>query len=131
MAELSVGDIVQTTYNSGTYIGEMVEDKGNFALIQVLAVVKHPTQGDLHNRGQAEGVAFHERKALAYKEKMNARKRQTKLYQEEVPDYAASLKQAVESYKAVLKEDDTLFNQRSLEKIADLEEHYYNKIYES
>src|SRR5690625_4825980 len=129
MPELVIGDIVQTSYNSGTYIGEMIEDRGNFVLVKVLAVVSHPMQGDLHHRGQVEGVAFHERKALAFQEKMNARKRQTRIYEDEIPDYAASLKHAVHSYKVELQQEDTLFNQRSLEKIADLEKHYYDKIY--
>jgi len=129
MEVIEVGDIVQTSYNSGTYIGEVLDDKGNFALVKILGVLKHPLQGDLHNRGQVEGVAFHERKALAYQEKMNARKRQSKKYTAEVPSYAESLKQAVETYKQELQTEDTLFNQKSLEKIADLEKHYYHKIY--
>ena len=74
MSELTVGDIVQTSYNSGTYIGEIIQDKGNFVLVKILAVVTHPMQGDLHQRGVVDGVAFHERKALAFNEKMNARK---------------------------------------------------------
>lgn len=129
MDVIAVGDIVQTNYNSGTYIGEVLEDKGNFALVKIIAVVTHPLQGDLHNRGQVEGVAFHERKALAHQEKMNARKRQTKKYTEEVPSYADSLKHAVETFKKELQAEDSSFNQKSLEKIADLEAHYYHKIY--
>src|SRR5699024_5531239 len=129
VGNIEVGDIVETKYNSGTYIAEVLEDKGNFALVKVLGVVTHPQQGDLHNRGQVEGVAFHERKALAYQEKMNARKRQAKKHTGEIPNYADSLKQAVETYKQELQAEDSLFNQKSLEKIADLEKHYYHKIY--
>lgn len=129
MAQVSVGDIVQTSYNSGTYIGEVLEDKQNFILVKVLAVVTHPTQGDLHNRGQVDGVAFHERKALAFEEKFNARKRMTTLFEDEVPHYATSLKQAVEQMKAQLREEETAFNELSLSRIADLETHYYHKIY--
>jgi kinase-associated protein B len=130
MTKIAIGDIVETNYNSGTYIAEVLEDKGNFALVKILAVLTHPMQGDLHQRGQVEGVAFHERKALAYEEKMNARKRQTIAFEGEVPDYATSLKEAVETYKQVLQQVDSPFNKMSLEKIADLEEHYYYKIYE-
>lgn len=126
---ITVGDIVQTNYNSGTYIAEVLEDKGNFILVKILAVVIHPQQGDLHARGQAEGVAFHERKALAFQEKMNARKRLSKKFTDEIPDYATSLQKSVESFKEELQQEDTLFNQKSLEKIADLEKHYYHKIY--
>lgn len=129
MQQINIGDIVKTRYNSGTYIGEVIEDKRNFLLVKVLAVVEHPTQGDLHNRGQVDGVAFHERKALAYKEKTNARKRDTVLYEGEVPSYATSLKKAVENMKEQLKREDTPFNQLSLSRIADLEKDFYHKIY--
>lgn len=129
MAEITIGDIVKTSYNSGTYIAEVLEDKQNFLLVKVLAVVTHPTQGDLHNRGQVEGVAFHERKALAFEEKFNARKRMTTLFEGEVPDYAASLQQAVQEMKDKLHEEKTEFNELSLSRIADLETHFYHKIY--
>lgn len=130
MEVLQVGDFVKTTYNSGTYIGKIIEDKRNFWLVEIHAVVVHPTQGDLHNRGQVEGVAFHERKALAFREKTNARKRDTVKYDGEVLAYAQSLKEAVNNIKFELQAEDTPFNKLSLEKIADLETHYYNKIYE-
>lgn len=129
METLQIGDLVQTTYNSGTYIGKIIDDKRNFWLVEILAVVTHPTQGDLHHPGQVEGVAFHERKALAFREKTNARKRDTVKYEGEVIDYAQSLKQAVDSMRQSLKKEDTPFSNLSLEKIADLEKHYYQKIY--
>lgn len=129
MSEIQVNDIVETSYNSGRYIGRVLEERGNFLLVEVLAVTRHPQQGDLHNRGQVEGVAFHERKALAYLEKTNARKRTTTKYTGEVPEYSTSLKEAVEQLKEKLQAEDTPFNQASLAKIADLEEHFYNKIY--
>lgn len=129
MSTIKIGDIVEARYNSGTYIGEVLEDRRNFFLVKVLAVLIHPTQGDLHSRGQVEGVAFHERKALAYQEKMNATKRNTTPYNGEIPDYALSLKKAVENIKTELQKEDTPFNKLSLEKIQDLETHYYNKIY--
>src|SRR5690625_6552680 len=99
MRDIKVGDIVEARYNSGTYVGKVLEDRRNFFLVKVLAVLIHPTQGDLHNRGQIEGVAFHERKALAFQEKMNATKRNTQLYEGEIPDYTTSLKTAVEQIK--------------------------------
>src|SRR5699024_10643666 len=113
----------------GTYIGEIIQDKGNFALVKILSVVKHPMHVVLHNIGQVEGVAYHVRKALDYQEKMNARKRMTKHYDGEVSEYVESLKEAVEQNKQVLQTEDTPINQKSLEKIADLEKHYYHKIY--
>lgn len=127
---LQIGEMVKTSYNSGEYIGKIIDDKRNFWLVEILAVVTHPTQGDLHQRGEVEGVAFHERKALAFREKTNARKRDTVKYDGAVPNYAQSLKQAVTKIKTELKKEDTPFNQLSLEKITDLETYFYNKIYE-
>lgn len=129
MSSLQIGDMVETSYNSGKYIGKIIDDKRNFWLVEILAVLKHPTQGDLHNRGKVEGVAFHERKALAFREKTNARKRDTVKFEGELIDYATSLKNAVEEMKADLQVEDTAFNKLSLEKIADLEKHFYHKIY--
>lgn len=130
MNELQIGSIVKATYNSGEYIGEIIEDKRNFWLVEVYAVITHPTQGDLHRRGEVEGVAFHERKALAYREKTNVRKRFTTLYEGSIPNYAESLKKAVTDIKEKLQQEDTPFNRLSLERIADLEKHFYQKIYE-
>jgi len=130
MKDFKVGDIVRAHYNSGTYIGEVLEDRGNRFLVEVLAVDKHPIQGDLHSPKQVQGIAFHERKALAYREKMNAKKPATFAYDNDVPNYAESLKEAVEKIRTTLKAEDTEYNNKALEKIRDLEEHYYNKIYE-
>src|SRR5690625_7522627 len=101
MNEINVGDIVQAKYNCVYYVCEVIEERGNFTLVQVLAILKHPTQGDLHTPGAVDGVAYHERKALAHREKMNARKRTIRLYDGEVPPYIASLKTAVEKLNLV------------------------------
>ena len=53
----------------------------------------------------------------------------TKPFEGDIPDYATSLKQAVEDIKRTLKTEDTEFNHLSLDRIADLETHFYNKIY--
>src|SRR5690625_2643271 len=127
---INVGDIVKTRYNSGTYIGKVIEDRRNFLLVEVLAVIEHPAQGDLHQPGQVEGVAFHERKALAFKEKMNARKRDTEKYEEEVPSYVSSLKESLDKLKTQLEEKNSEFGKLSLSRIQDLEKHFYNKIFE-
>lgn len=127
MTQLSAGDLVLVEYNSGKYICEFEEDRGNFSLVKVLAVVKHPNQGDLHNPGQVEGVAFFERKALAYHEKINARKRMIQPYYGEVPEYNASLKKAFDQLKHELEKEDTPFNQASLNRLHNLKVHYYQK----
>ncbi|MDY0393159.1 sporulation phosphorelay system protein KapB [Virgibacillus halophilus] len=74
MKEFDIGETVRAHYNSGTYIGKIKEDRGERMLVEVLAVDKHPLQGDIHNYNQIEGVFFHERKALALHEKANIKK---------------------------------------------------------
>lgn len=126
---VSVGDIVEVKYNSGKYIGEVLEDRGERFLVKVHAVTKHPMQGDLHNPGETEDVLFQERKALAHYEKMNVVKSAVKNFDGELPDYQASLLQAVADIKQQLSEKDTTFNKQSLKQIKDLEQHTYTKHY--
>ncbi|WP_163971542.1 kinase-associated lipoprotein B [Oceanobacillus halotolerans] len=129
MAEVNIGETVRAHYNSGTYIGEVLEDRGDRYLVKVLAVDKHPMQGDIHHPGEVEGVFFHERKALAQYEKMNVKKPAVKPYTGEIPSYSDSLKDAVNTLKEKLKKEDTLFNQKALETIEGLEEKFYTKGY--
>lgn len=130
MRIVNIGETVQTSYNSGVYIGKLLEDRGNFYLIEVLAVLKHPTQGDLHNPGKVENVAFYERKALAFREKLNGRKRKTEPYRGEIPNYVKSLKKSVDELKTKLTATNTLYNQKAMEKLQDLEKYYYSKLAE-
>ncbi|WP_138420276.1 kinase-associated lipoprotein B [Aquibacillus sediminis] len=124
---MNIDDIVKAHYKSGTYIGKLVEDRGEKYLVQVLAVIKHPLQGDIHNYGQLDGVFFHQRKALSYLEKMNVNKSAVHPYGEEVPDYQTSLRQAVEALKDKLTKKDTEFNQAALENLNQLEMMYFSK----
>lgn len=126
---VSVEDIVEVKYNSGKYIGEVLEDRGERYLVKVHAVVKHPTQGDLHNPGETEGVFFQVRKALAHYEKMNVVKSAVKSYDGKIPDYQTSLQEAVAAIKEKLSQQDTVFNKQSLKQIEDLEQHTYTKSY--
>ncbi|MFC4558625.1 kinase-associated lipoprotein B [Virgibacillus kekensis] len=129
MANITVGEVVRAHYNSGKYIGEVVEDRGDRFLIKVLAVQKHPMQGDLHNPGEVEGVFFHERKALARNEKMNVKKPAVHPYEGEIPDYRESLMSAIEKLKQKLTLKDSEFNQKALEKLEELETNDYGKSY--
>ncbi|WP_330949723.1 kinase-associated lipoprotein B [Virgibacillus sp. MG-45] len=119
------GDLVRAHYRSGTYIGKIVEDRGDRFLIEVLAVHKHPLQGDIHHPNETKGVFFHERKALAFKEKMNVKKPAVHRFEGEVPNYGDSLKQAVSVAKDKLKAKDMAFNQLALQKLTSLEEKEY------
>ncbi|KGP72061.1 kinase-associated lipoprotein B [Pontibacillus yanchengensis] len=124
MESLQSGDLVTAHYKTGKYIGEIVEDRGQAFLVKILAVAKHPQQGDLHNPGQTENVFFHQRKALSYNEKANVSKSAIKAFEGEVPSYNESLKQSVEKLKEKLKEDNT-FNQQAKEQLEDLEKQYF------
>ncbi|ALX47223.1 sporulation phosphorelay system protein KapB [Lentibacillus amyloliquefaciens] len=126
---ISIGEIVQVKYNSGKYIGEVLEDRGERYLVKVHAVAKHPMQGDLHNPGETEDVVFQERKALAHYEKMNVVKSAVKSFDGEMPDYQESLQKAVSDIKQQLSGQDTAFNRQSLKQIEDLAENTYTKHY--
>ena len=125
MAEVPVGAIVRAHYNSGTYIGEIKEDRGDRYLVEVLAIHKHPLQGDIHNFGAVDNVFFHARKALAHHEKMNVKKAAVHTFNEQIPDYNKSLKQAISVYKDKLSAEDTAYNHAALRKLMELEEGPY------
>lgn len=128
MDNMKIGDTVKAHYHSGTYIGKVTEDRGDKYLIEVLAVYKHPLQGDLHNLSATENVFFHERKALAHHEKMNVKKPAVHLYDGEIPEYKHSLKQAIETYRSKLLEKESKYNELALKTLSRLEEEVYAKI---
>ncbi|MGO4546863.1 sporulation phosphorelay system protein KapB [Paenibacillus sp. 2TAB23] len=99
---IKVGDHVKAEVRSGHYIGELVEINGPRALVKVLAVLKHPEQGDLHNPYNPDVPMFHERRALSYTEKTTVLLRDVLPYAGSVPEYGASLKAAAEAEVASL-----------------------------
>lgn len=128
---VNVGDTVRAHYNSGVYIGTIKEDRGDRFLIQVLAVLKHPMQGDLHHPGAVddEGVFFHSRKALAHYEKMNVTKAVVYPYEETIPDYHESLQTSLATMKEKLTQKGNEFSKEALKKLTDLENNDYQKSY--
>ncbi|WP_404453842.1 kinase-associated lipoprotein B [Virgibacillus necropolis] len=124
MADTQLGQLVRAHYNSGIYIGEVMEDRGDRFLIKVLAVHKHPMQGDLHNPGKVDDVFFHQRKALAYNEKMNVAKPAVHPFEGELPAYKESLSKSVEKLKNKLAYKDTPFNKKALKTLEELERKY-------
>ncbi len=56
-----IGEIVTGIYKTGKYIGEVTNSRPGSYVVKVLAVLKHPVQGDLHNVKQAD-VPFFPRK---------------------------------------------------------------------
>ncbi|MDM5330483.1 kinase-associated lipoprotein B [Neobacillus sp. CF12] len=125
MSELQIGETVTGIYKTGKYIGEITEVRHQHYLVRVLAVVKHPMQGDLHNPKEADVMIFHERKALSFREQANIPKQMVKPFKEDVPNYLESLKQAVDKMKTELTEIATPWADMSLKSLASLEKDYF------
>ncbi|ALN75936.1 MULTISPECIES: sporulation phosphorelay system protein KapB [Staphylococcus] len=101
-------------HKSGVYGVEIVERTEDQILVKVLQVIKHPKQGDLHTPNEAEGVFFHERKALSLYEKRYTTQSKLKPFDVDVMPYVESLQHAVAQLESKLKSNDTLYNQKSL-----------------
>ncbi|NBD23625.1 kinase-associated lipoprotein B [Paenibacillus glycinis] len=117
------GSIVAFTNKTGRYAGEVMEINGMRALIKVLAVLKHPDQGDLHNPYNPDVPMFHERRALSYTEKTNVPFGDIEPFHGEVPEYKASLARAV---AAEIEALDRLkrWTERGLDNLRQLEKEY-------
>lgn len=123
--EIKLGSLVTAINKTGKYIGEITDIREQSYLVKVLAVLKHPMQGDLHNPKQVEVTMFHARRALAYREQTNVPKKMVKLYHDPVPSYLDSLQIAVDRIKKELSNDDSLWSKKSLETIQELEQDYF------
>ncbi|XOQ16195.1 MAG: Kinase [Shouchella clausii] len=119
-------ELSQAKYKSGIYIGNVLEvrKEENRALFQVLAVLTHPNQGDLHHPKQIDVPFFHERKALAYLEKAWVPFSTVKPYEGELPDYEPSLKAAWEAACERLRNDDSDWAVKSLQLLKELRKEY-------
>lgn len=123
--QLQVGQIVTGINKTGKYVGEITMAKESSYVIRVLAVLKHPTQGDLHHPKMVDVGFFHERRASAFGEQVNIPAVYVKSYESEVPHYEQSLKKALEDQMNEHMTDDSLFAQKSLEILASLEKDYF------
>jgi kinase-associated protein B len=121
-----VGENVIAAYKTGEYIGEVVDVSGMKAAVKVLAVVKHPTQGDLHNPNQANVGFFHQRRALANQEIALMPFDTISVYRHAVPEYGESLRRALERDKASLQ-NEIQFAQKCLQELESLEKDYFPK----
>jgi kinase-associated protein B len=123
MAEISY---VRAFYKTGVYVGELIErqEEKQRALVKVLAVLKHPTQGDLHNPKMVEVAFFHQRKALAQFEKTWVPLSSLKPYDGEIPDYRDSLREAFEVQQRTLTDENTEWAKASLEKLEECKSEY-------
>ena len=125
MSEIKTGDTVTAIYKTGKYIGEVTEERPQHYLVRVLAVVKHPMQGDLHSPKSADVLVFHERRALSYREQANIPKQMVKPFEENIPDYQDSLREAVEKLKKELSEKPSEWANMSLKMLDSLEHDYF------
>lgn len=125
MSEFQIGDKVTAIYKTGKYIGEITEMRTQHFLVRVLAVLKHPMQGDLHHPKDANVGIFHERRALAYREQANIPKQMVKHFEEDIPDYLESLRLAVEKMKGELDGTHSSWEMKSLEQLYSLEKDYF------
>jgi Kinase associated protein B. len=125
-ADIQEGQIVRFTYKSGDYIGRVCEMRTGKAVIEVMAVLRHPKQGDLHHhRRDGAPVMFHQRKALAEREKALVPMPFIQPYEGEVPGYAESLKVALAAEIAYLRGlGDDAYAQQALRHLSELERDY-------
>ncbi|TWI58941.1 kinase-associated lipoprotein B [Halalkalibacter nanhaiisediminis] len=117
---------VRAFYKTGVYVAELIEmqEENQRALVKVLAVLRHPTQGDLHNPKMTNVPFFHQRKALAQFEKTWVPLSSLKSYDEQVPDYKTSLKKALEKQISELESQDTDWSRACLEKLKECQNEY-------
>jgi kinase-associated protein B len=124
MSAIQPNDLVTCIYKTGKYIGEVTDEGPSYFVVKILAVVKHPMQGDLHHPKQVDVPFFHERKALAHYERANIPKQMVKPYEGEVPDYKESLQQAFYHLKEELKQEATPFAEKSLLALQSIQKEY-------
>jgi kinase-associated protein B len=124
---LIVGDRVSAAYKTGEYIGEIIDISPPRALVKILAVLKHPTQGDLHNPFEVDVPIFHQRRALSYQEKAWVPLSTISLLNGDVPSYSESLKKALEAEIEMLQRTTGAerWVQRSLEELESLKKEYF------
>lgn len=123
--QLKEGQIVTGIYKTGKYIGEITVIRPAHYIIKVLAVVKHPLQGDLHNPKQADVPVFHERRALAHQEQVNIPKAYVKPYEGSVPSYEESLKQVLSEEMHALENEENEWAKKALGALRSLEKDYF------
>ncbi|MCM3004949.1 kinase-associated lipoprotein B [Priestia koreensis] len=124
MTTLQIGDHVTAIYKTGKYIGEITNTRPGTVLVKVLAVMKHPRQGDLHNPNEVDVPLFHERKALAFREQTNIPEKMVKPFDGDIPEYKESLITSFQSLQEQLRAEETPFATRSLETLAAIQPEY-------
>jgi kinase-associated protein B len=122
--EFELGQHVTGIYKTGKYIGEITNVRPQNYVMKVLAVQKHPQQGDLHHPKEIDVPLFHERRALAYREQVNIPKTQVRAFEGEMPTYEDTLGSALQKQIEDLEKDDSAWAEKSLEMLANLKQDY-------
>ena len=124
--QLLVGDKVIVSYKTGEYIGELFQYAEPKAVVKILAVVKHPEQGDLHNPMDVDVPLFHQRRALAYQEKALIPLDSIQFYDRDrkVPDYTESLKFALQT-EIIMLDKTEQWAKRCRMELEDLQRQYF------
>ncbi|MDF9411800.1 kinase [Brevibacillus laterosporus] len=124
---LQLGDIVTVRHRTGEYISEIIELTPSKALVKTLAVLTHPTQGDLHNLYETNVPLFHQRKAMAFLEKVYVPTAVLQPYSGEgVPSYPDSLQQALQKLEEQLRERGDEYANLALHQLTQLREEYFS-----
>ncbi|MBO8162926.1 MAG: kinase-associated lipoprotein B [Brevibacillus sp.] len=123
---IQVGDLVTVPYKTGVYIAEVIETFPEKATVKILAVRKHPQQGDLHHPFEVNVPLFHQRRALSYQEKVMVPLSAVTPYTDTVPDYTTSLRNALAKEKEKLLAQQGPWAERALEELIKLETEYFS-----
>ncbi|MDQ0216813.1 kinase-associated protein B [Oikeobacillus pervagus] len=121
---MNIGEHVIAFYKTGKYIGEIIDKKSEHYVVQILAVEKHPIQGDLHHPKTVDVPFFHERKALAFRERANIPSKMVKPYDGEIPVYTDSLKKAFHHLKEELQKEQNEYQVKSLQSLQSIQKEY-------
>ena len=89
---------VTIEYKSGAYIGKAIDVSPPRTLVEIMAVLRHPMQGDLHHPYEPDVPMFHERRASSHREKVWVPTASLKTYEGDVPAYDESLRRAWEQH---------------------------------
>ncbi|MCU6797963.1 MULTISPECIES: sporulation phosphorelay system protein KapB [Paenibacillus] len=122
--EFEIGTIVTAAYKTGEYVGEIVEiSSSGKAAVKIKAVIKHPTQGDLHNPMDPNVPFFHQRRALSDGEIALMPMYTVKPFNGTVQEYRISLERAL--YTEIRKlEEQAQWVARSLQELGQLKKDY-------
>ncbi len=124
MKNVQTGDYVTAFYKTGKYIGEVTGERPGAYVVKVLAVLKHPRQGDLHNPNMVDVPLFHERKALAHREQANIPEKMVKPFEGNIPNYNESLIASCQELKTNLQAESTPHSEKSLEALQAVQREY-------